>query len=53
MFKVSSRQSLLESCKCAKLFEEADKYNGCEEEGRRLCFEYIWLSCLPQSFGTC
>ncbi|MBA0671507.1 hypothetical protein Goklo_024119 [Gossypium klotzschianum] len=28
MFKVSSRQSLLESCKCAKLFEEADKYNG-------------------------
>ncbi|MBA0672243.1 hypothetical protein Goklo_029773, partial [Gossypium klotzschianum] len=27
MFKVSSRQSLLESSKCANLFEEADEYN--------------------------
>ncbi|MBA0635319.1 hypothetical protein Godav_025973, partial [Gossypium davidsonii] len=27
MFKVSSRQGLLESCKCANLFEEADEYN--------------------------
>ncbi|MBA0678336.1 hypothetical protein Goari_019690, partial [Gossypium aridum] len=26
MFKVSSRQSLLESCKCANLFEEVDEY---------------------------
>ncbi|MBA0645623.1 hypothetical protein Goklo_013694, partial [Gossypium klotzschianum] len=23
-----------------------------EEEGRCLCFKYIWLSCLPQSFGA-
>ncbi|MBA0876854.1 hypothetical protein Goshw_028882 [Gossypium schwendimanii] len=26
MFKVSSRQSLLVSCKCANLFEKADEY---------------------------
>ncbi|MBA0881411.1 hypothetical protein Goshw_002878 [Gossypium schwendimanii] len=30
MFKVSNRQSLLKSCKCANLFEEADEYNGDE-----------------------
>ncbi|MBA0609010.1 hypothetical protein Godav_021149 [Gossypium davidsonii] len=30
MFKVSSRQSLLESCKCANPFEEADEYYGDE-----------------------
>ncbi|MBA0785405.1 hypothetical protein Gotri_028141, partial [Gossypium trilobum] len=23
----------------------------CEEEVRRLCFEYIWLSCLPKALG--
>ncbi|MBA0756396.1 hypothetical protein Gogos_022287, partial [Gossypium gossypioides] len=53
IWEVSSRQSLLESCKCANLFEEVDKYNGdeCEEEGRCLCFEYIWLSCLPKALG--
>ncbi|MBA0730215.1 hypothetical protein Golax_025365 [Gossypium laxum] len=24
-----------------------------KEEGRCLCLEYIWLSYLPQSLGTC
>ncbi|MBA0783074.1 hypothetical protein Gotri_000854 [Gossypium trilobum] len=65
MFEDSSRQSLLESCKCTDLFEEVDKYNRDErlegsnsstprykEEGGCLCFEYIRLSCLPQSFGA-
>ncbi|MBA0754743.1 hypothetical protein Gogos_000135 [Gossypium gossypioides] len=37
--------------------EEFERFNSntprCEEQGRRLCFEYIWLSCLSQSFGTC
>ncbi|MFQ6665688.1 hypothetical protein Gotur_032323 [Gossypium turneri] len=30
-FEVSSRQSLLESCKCANLFEEANAYNRDEQ----------------------
>ncbi|MBA0671963.1 hypothetical protein Goklo_007270 [Gossypium klotzschianum] len=23
-----------------------------EKEGGCICFEYIWLNCLPQSFGA-
>ncbi|MBA0637358.1 hypothetical protein Godav_025213 [Gossypium davidsonii] len=31
MFEVSRRQSILESCKCANFFEEADEYNRDEQ----------------------